>query len=419
MSRSIEELARAATAAAREGRGADAERLWEEVLRADPAHPQASFSLGVHALQRGDFALARQFLVEARRRAPKDLLVLMTLASACRFAKDTEAELEAIDASLAIDPYYLPGLLARGFWFDARGNRNAAATILRNALRVAPPEPHWPQLLADQLRLARDIVRRHAADYERHLLSRLSAQHEALPAALQPRWREAMSILAGRSRPYVADSNQLHVPRLPAIPFFERGLFPWAASLEARTADIRAELERALQAHTEGFAPYIGYRPGEPVNQWQELNHSPRWSAYHLWRSGHRVEENLSRCPVTDAALAGVEMADIGGLCPNAMFSALAPRTRIPPHHGETNARVVVHLPLIVPPGCRYRVGFDECDWEVGRILAFDDTLEHEARNDGDELRVVLIFDVWNPLLTPAERSLVTSLAEAARSFGG
>lgn len=57
--------------------------------------------------------------------------------------------------------------------------------------------------------------------------------------------------------------------------------------------------------------------------------------------------------------------------------------------------------------------------WEVGRILAFDDTLEHEARNDGDELRVVLIFDVWNPLLTPAERSLVTSLAEAARSFGG
>ena len=419
MSRSIEDLARAATAAAREGRGADAERLWGEVLSADPAHPQAAFSLGVHAMQRGDFKLARDFLEQARRRAPKDLLVLMTLASACRFGKDTQSELEAIDAALTVDPYYLPGLLARGFWFDARGDRNSAATILRNALKVAPPEPQWPQLLADQLRLARDIVRRRSADYERHLLTRLGERHDALPAALQPRWREAMSIMAGRSRPYVSDSNQLHVPRLPAIPFFERGLFPWAEALEAHTADIRAELERALREHTEGFAPYIGYGPGEPVNQWQELNHSSRWSAYHLWRSGQRVEANLSRCPVTDAALAAVEMADIGGLCPNAMFSALAPRTRIPPHHGETNARVIVHLPLIVPPGCRYRVGFDERDWDVGRILAFDDTLEHEARNDGDELRVVLIFDVWNPLLTPAERSLVTALAEAARSFGG
>ncbi|NDF86536.1 MAG: aspartyl/asparaginyl beta-hydroxylase domain-containing protein, partial [Gammaproteobacteria bacterium] len=62
----------------------------------------------------------------------------------------------------------------------------------------------------------------------------------------------------------------------------------------------------------------------------------------------------------------------------------------IPPHHGETNARIVVHLPLVVPEGCRYRVGFDECEWEVGKILAFDDTLEHEARNDSDQLRVVI-----------------------------
>ena len=50
--------------------------------------------------------------------------------------------------------------------------------------------------------------------------------------------------------------------------------------------------------------------------------------------------------------------------------------------------------------------------------MIFDDTIEHEARNDSDELRVVLIFDLWNPLLTPAERELVTALAAAARAFG-
>ena len=99
------------------------------------------------------------------------------------------------------------------------------------------------------------------------------------------------------------------------------------------------------------------------------------------------------------------------------MFSALAPHTHIPPHNGETNARLVAHLPLIVPDGCKLRVGFEEREWRVGEVLVFDDTIEHEARNDSDELRVVLILDVWNPLLEPNEREMVKSLAAAARAF--
>lgn len=418
MARPLGPLIDGALAAAKAGRHAEAESIWTEVLRIEPGHQQALFSLGVHTMQRGDFPRARQWLLEAHQRAPDDLLVLMTLASACRFMRDREGEREAIDATLARDPYYLPGLLARGFWLETHATAGAAATVFRNALKVAPPEAAWPDFLREQLRHAREFAQRYSLDYEKHLAGEIGALVEDLPAAERARWREAVSIMAGRTRPYVADSNQLHVPRLPAIPFFDRALFPWAESLEAKTATIRAELEQALRSHTEGFAPYIGYRPGDPVNQWQELNHSPRWSAYHLWRSGQRVEENLGRCPATDAALTEVGMAAIGGLCPNAMFSALAPRTRIPPHHGETNARIVVHLPLIVPPGCRYRVGFDECGWETGRILAFDDTLEHEARNDGDELRVVLIFDVWNPLLSLAEREIVKAMTTAARLYG-
>ena len=111
-------------------------------------------------------------------------------------------------------------------------------------------------------------------------------------------------------------------------------------------------------------------------------------------------------------------MADIDGLCPNALFSALAPHTQIPPHHGETNARLVAHLPLIIPKGCSYRVGHERREWEVGKCLIFDDTLEHEARNDSDELRVVLIFDLWNPLLNDTEKKLVSALAKTTREFG-
>ncbi len=99
------------------------------------------------------------------------------------------------------------------------------------------------------------------------------------------------------------------------------------------------------------------------------------------------------------------------------MFSALQPQTRIPPHTGETNARLVAHLPLVVPERCAFRVGYDWRQWEEGKVFVFDDSIEHEARNDSDQLRVVLIFDVWNPLLSLAERGVVEALALAMQEF--
>ncbi|MFN5903064.1 MAG: aspartyl/asparaginyl beta-hydroxylase domain-containing protein, partial [Novosphingobium sp.] len=93
-----------------------------------------------------------------------------------------------------------------------------------------------------------------------------------------------------------------------------------------------------------------------------------------------------------------------------AFFSLLKPRTRIPPHTGVTNIRSIVHLPLIVPQGCGFRVGGETREWHEGEAFVFDDTIEHEAWNDSDHLRAVLIFDVWNPWLTLAERDLIRGL---------
>ena len=67
----------------------------------------------------------------------------------------------------------------------------------------------------------------------------------------------------------------------------------------------------------------------------------------------------------------------------------------------------------MVPDGCHYRVGYDWRQWQEGKCWVFDDTLEHEARNDGNALRVILMFDVWNPLLSLAEREMAMALAGA------
>ncbi len=99
------------------------------------------------------------------------------------------------------------------------------------------------------------------------------------------------------------------------------------------------------------------------------------------------------------------------------MFSVLAPRTHIPPHTGSSNTRMVVHLPLVLPPNCAFRVGNDTRDWKMGEAWVFDDTIEHEAWNNSPQTRSILIFDVWNPYLSAAERELVAAMMMAKKAY--
>ena len=94
------------------------------------------------------------------------------------------------------------------------------------------------------------------------------------------------------------------------------------------------------------------------------------------------------------------------------------PRTKIPAHTGVTNTRLTVHLPLVVPPGCRFRVGGETREWRKGTAWVFDDTIEHEAWNSSNELRVILLFDIWRPELSDQERAQVAATLECVDRFG-
>ena len=189
-------------------------------------------------------------------------------------------------------------------------------------------------------------------------------------------------------------------------------------TLEAAAPAIQAELCELLEKGDDGFAPYVQYPSGYPESKWSELDHSERWSAYFLWRHGKRIDAHCERCPETAAMLSKLPLADHAGRAPTAFFSLLHPRTRIPPHTGVTNARTIIHLGLIVPEKCGFRVGGEVREWREGEAFGFDDTIEHEAWNDSDQLRAVLIFDVWNPHITPGERDLVSQFYTASDATG-
>ena len=108
---------------------------------------------------------------------------------------------------------------------------------------------------------------------------------------------------------------------------------------------------------------------------------------------GEGRADGISACPVTartvSEALAhhGIQHGVVG-------FSRLGPGTHIYPHSGYQGDFLRCHLGLQVPSGdCRLTVARETRHWESGKVLVFDDRLEHEAWNNTDSSRGVLLID--------------------------
>ena len=264
---------------------------------------------------------------------------------------------------------------------------------------------------------ASEVMRQNDSALEAFLEPRLAQARGRHAEERLDRFNACLNVVLGRRKVFTPQPSFLLFPGLPAIEFPDREHYPWLDAFDEATDEIRAEARAALADAAGDFVPYVSMPAGTPIDQWRELNNSRRWSTYFLLRNGKPIEEHLARCPRTAALLASAPLCEIPGHAPTAFFSVLAPRTRIPPHTGVTNARLIVHLPLVVPPGCSYRVGAERREWREGNAWVFDDSIEHEAWNGSDEPRIVLIFDVWNCFLTPAERDLVAALVAGVQEY--
>jgi aspartate beta-hydroxylase len=370
------------------------------------------------ALKEGDSAAASELLRQAEAIAPQSVPVHLYQSLVHRATGELGAALKSVEKALTLDPYNFIARLSRGWLLDKQGRKREAAAAYEQALAIVPPDGQVPADLAAPVARAREAAAENRAALKAHLLERVGGIRARYASEPLERFDESIDIFSGQTKAYVQEPLLLHYPRLPAIPFFERRLFPWLSALEAATPIVRDELETLLEeTGTEKFAPYIEYPPGAPLNQWEELNHSRRWSSFFLWRDGRRQDAACARCPRTAGLLESLPMARQSGYAPTAMFSALEADTAIPPHTGSINTRAIVHLPLVLPGACTFRVGNVTREWRMNEAWVFDDTIEHEARNPTSGLRVILIFDVWNPYLTEAERELITAMMSARSEF--
>jgi aspartyl/asparaginyl beta-hydroxylase (cupin superfamily) len=391
-----------------ERRDAEALRLLGEAVAILPDHPLVLHERARRLSLAGDPAAALAILERVVSLAPKHVPFRLSLAAVLRAMGRREEELAVLEQALTVEPRHLVALLQKGALLDFMQKPRAAAVVYGRALQVLGPGTRLPAPIEAHVAHARKRVADNAAEVAAWLDARLRAVRGdgASDEALK-RVDRCLDRMLGRNRIYTPEPTAMLFPFLVNFEYYAREYFPWLEALEAATGAIREELIGVLNSDQAGIRPYVSYPQGLPLDQWRELNNSRRWGAYFLWNEGRREEDHMARCPRTVAALESIPRVDIPGRGPTAFFSVLDSHTRIPPHTGVTNTRLTVHLPLIVPPGCQFRVGGETREWREGTAWVFDDSIEHEAWNDSDVPRGILIFDVWNPQLTPLERDLV------------
>ena len=361
------------------------------------------------AAGRGDAAAARALLERATQADPGRSEAWLKLAAMCRAQGDPAAALAAVSGALRIDPLGFLPLLLKANLLERLGREAEAGETYGYALAQAPDAvpPHLEGMVA-HARGRRDAhVARGAAR-----LAKAAARAD-LSGPEQARVARFQSNVLRRTRPFHSEPTHFHYPGLREREFHDRALFPWLDALEAATDRITEDFQRVMAAERAELVPYIQYPDDVPLRQWAALNRNKAWTAIHLVQNGITIEANARHCPTVIGLLDGLAQPRIPRRGPNAMFSLLAPGAHIPPHTGVANIRLVCHLPLIVPPGCWFRVGDERRDWEVGRAWIFDDTIEHEAMNPSDALRVILIVDTWHPDLSPVEREAVAAIMAA------
>ena len=77
--------------------------------------------------------------------------------------------------------------------------------------------------------------------------------------------------------------------------------------------------------------------------------------------------------------------------------SVLKPHTHVKAHNGDTDGTYRLHLPIYIPvglPECGLRVGGIDKAWQDDKITVFSDANVHEAWNQSEQTRIVLIADV-------------------------
>ena len=404
---------------ARQGRLAEAEAGFAAILQQWPDSVEAAIPLARLAGQRDDGAQAEAVLAATRRMQPGHEMLAVELAVLRAGQGRLAAAIDTLRDLVAHQPQAPFGWLLLGQMLEDRGDGEGALIARYEAIRRAHAAGEWtspdttPAHLRSQVGQAMSALRLQRREVFLGLLEPLRQMHGA--QALQ-RVDRALTVYLGEEQVQSPDPMQrplfFYMPDLPTLPYLDPYRHAWAPRLAAAFPEIRAEALSLVREQHE-FEDFVKVRDGDCIDHYLG-GIKPSWQAFFFYRHGRRYDDNHARCPRTSAVLESLDLCRIPGQTPEILFSVQAPGTHILPHHGVTNTRCVMHLPLVVPEHCALNlVDRGEHRWREGELVMFDDTFLHESWNRSESVRIIVLMDCWNPDLSPVEREAVTLIAQA------
>lgn len=310
-------------------------------------------------------------------------------------------------------------LSAKGDELFALGDRRGAGAWFGAALQAISKGGVAPPGLQARLEAKLQQLQREQVD---HLINSLASEGHTR-SNWHRRFAKGLAMMMGaldrppETRRFPQMPNMFYYPDLPHVEFADTHGWMWLEQIEQETDVILAEAS-GLLADLGHFGPYVRKSSERPQGDVHGMLENDDWSTFDLFEAGEPVPDRVSMASKTAASITNIApLCDIPSRAPSIMFSLLKAGKVIPPHTGMFNGRFICHLPLIVPGEGHLRVGASSKIWQIGKILAFDDTVEHDAINKADSDRLVLIFDVWRPELEEIEREQLRAMFRAVDSF--
>jgi aspartyl/asparaginyl beta-hydroxylase (cupin superfamily)/Flp pilus assembly protein TadD len=372
----------------------------KQVLALSPKHKKALRYLADNAFDRGQESEGLEYLRRLAAEAPTHAPTQYRLAVVEEQIGMPERARDAYARCIKAAPGNMLSYLYAGYFFEAQGDSEAAAQVyslgaeIDARMTTLHGSPDAEPETARRSKAAFDSI-------ATKMLGLHAGATKGVPRIEEAKWVQHLEGFSGY-READQKPHEFYIPGIRPLRYLTRGDMLWADAVEAAFDDIRAELLAALPHADEAGRPYLD--AGQQLGpEFDPINGTMNWTALDLYRDGKPNEALLKSFPKTLAALGAAPLVCVGDEPFEVFFSLLKPHQHIPPHFGLSNHGITVHLPLIVPKDCQIRVGQEWRPWVEGELIAFDDSFDHEARNDSDDLRVVLIFEVWHPDLTGDE----------------
>lgn len=186
-------------------------------------------------------------------------------------------------------------------------------------------------------------------------------------------------------------------PGLTAKPWHEADDFPSTLAItRILESDAQVIIEEYKEASTEP-----GFLIAHPASYLHPTLKAAAWGYHQVWRGGAFNPSAKERLPRICEVLAKIEefLSPAGEVA----FHNMVPQARLRPHADGPNTTLTCHLGIVVPPKCILRVAGESRTWQSGRCLWFDHSYEHDAWNESDENRVIMLLDIIHPDLTSEE----------------